>query len=67
MEFEMQQAFFFSSRQHSVVWDKEKEKTFVKNQRDLNHNPIFGENAMADFSNRYVKILERSITERQKQ
>ena len=61
----MQQAFFFSSRQHSAVWDKAKEKTFVKNQRDLNHNPILGENAMSDFSNRYVKMLERSITERQ--
>ena len=63
----MQQAFFFSTLQHKAVWGKAKEKTFVKNQRDLNHNPILGENAMADFSNIYVKMLERSITGRQTQ
>ena len=63
----MQQAFFFSTLQHKAVWGKAKEKTFVKNQRDLNRNPILGVNAMADFSNRYVKILEQSITERQTQ
>ena len=40
---------------------------FVKKQRDLNRNAILGVNAMADFSNRYVKMLERSITGRQTQ
>jgi len=40
---------------------------FVKNQRDLNRNPILGVNAMADFSNRQVKMLERSIIGRQTQ
>ena len=63
----MQQAFFFSTLQHKAVWGKAKEKTFVKNQRDLNHNPILGESAMADFSNNYVKMLERSIIGRQTQ
>ena len=63
----MQQAFFFSTLQHKAVWGKAKEKTFVKNQCDLNHTPILGVDAMADFSNGYVKILERSITERQTQ